>query len=187
MKKTHIILVAIFFIATSCSSVRVTTDLDKATDFSQYKTASFLGWQEDIDKLLNEFDKERVQKALEAEMDKRNINIVDENGDMVVSVFLVVDQKTSTTAYTSHFGGAGYGYGGFRGGWGMGSSSTTFTESDYLQGTMVVDVFDQQSKGLIWEGVGVGTIHEKPEKREKRVPKTIAAIFKDFPIPPVEE
>jgi hypothetical protein len=107
----------------------------------------------------------------------------------VLSTFLVSEQKTSKTAYTSYYGGgAGRGYGRGRrgGGWGMGGSTTTYSESDYVQGTMVIDIFDNESIDLIWQGVGVGTIKEKPEKREKSLPKSIAKILKDFPIAPVK-
>ncbi len=190
MKKIHIILAAIFFIATSCSSVKVTTDLDQAADFTKYQTVSFLGWQEDIVKVINEFDQERIRNSLKAEMEKRNLKLVDDNGDMVLSTFLVSEQKTSITAYSNYYGGVGRGYGRGRrygGGWGGGHASTTYSESDYVQGTMVIDIFDQQSKDLVWQGVGVGTIKEKPEKREKSLPKAIAAILKDFPIAPVKK
>ena len=190
MKKKYFFLAAIFIIATSCSSVKVTTDLDKTVDFSQYQTVSFLGWQEDINTVINAFDQDRIRKALKAEMEKRNLKLVDDNGDMVMSTYIVSEQKTSTTAYTSYYGGgAGRGYGRGRrgGGWGMGSASTTYSETDYVQGTMVIDIFDQQSKEMVWQGVGVSTIKQKPEKREKSTPKAIASILKDFPIAPVED
>jgi hypothetical protein len=97
----------------------------------------------------------------------------------------VVDQKTSTTAYTNYYGGAGYGY--RRGGWGWGSghTTTTYSESDYLQGTLIMDVFDNESKELIWQGVATGTVKEKPEKREKSIPKTVGKLMKKFPIEPL--
>ena len=122
-------------------------------------------------------------------MELRNLKLVDENGDMVLSTFIISEQKTSVTAYTNYYGGgAGRGYRGRRGGgWGYGGSSTSYSESEYVQGTMVIDVFDKESTELIWQGVGVGTIQEKPEKREKSLPKAVSAIMKDFPIAPVEQ
>jgi hypothetical protein len=189
MKKNAFLLATVFLIATSCSSVKVVTDLDKTIDFSNYKTVSFLGWQEDIGQVINQFDQDRIRNVLKTELEIRNLTLVDEDGDLVLSTFLVSEQKTSKTAYTSYYGGgAGRGYGRGRrgGGWGMGGSTTTYSESDYVQGTMVIDIFDNESIDLIWQGVGVGTIKEKPEKREKSLPKSIAKILKDFPIAPVK-
>ncbi|MCK5456695.1 MAG: DUF4136 domain-containing protein [Melioribacteraceae bacterium] len=170
----------------SCSSVKVVTDLDKTHDFSSYKTYSFLGWQADSDKIINDMDRKRFRDAFKNEFEARGLEFVQENGDMAVSLFIVVDQKTSTTAYTNYYGGGGYGYGRYRGGWGGGHASTTYTESDYLEGTLVMDVFDGQSKDQVWQAIATGTVTEKPEKRDTSIPKTIAALMKEFPLAPVE-
>ncbi len=107
---------------------------------------------------------------------------------MAIVLYIVTELKTSTTAYTSYYGGgAGRGYRrGGRGGWGGGHSSTTYTESDYLQGTLVLDVFDGESKEQIWQAVATKTVNEKPEKREKSIPKGVKKVMKKFPIAPVK-
>ena len=51
-----------------------------------------------------------------------------------------------------------------------------------MKGTMVMDVFDEKSGDQIWQGVAAGTVPEKPEKREKSIPKTVAALMKKFPV-----
>ena len=179
--------IVVSFLILGCSSIKVTSDMEKTTDFSKYKSFSFLGWQKDSGKLLNEFDKKRLRDAYKTEFEKRNLNYVEEGGDMTVSLFLVIDQKTSTTAYTNYYGGYGGRYGGrYRGGWGGGHASTTYSESDYYVGTMVMDLFDETSGEQIWQGVAAGTISEKPEKREKSIPRVVGALMKKFPIVPVE-
>jgi len=166
---------------------KVKVDFDKQVDFSKFKTYTFLGWQDDIDKLMNDFDKKRIRDAFKEQMDMRNLERVEEDADMILSLYLVIDQKTSITGYTNYYGGAGMGYrrGGM--GWGMGHSTTNYTENDYLEGTMVLDVFDGKSKDQIWQAVGVGTVQEKPEKREKSIPKSINKLMKKFPIKPVKK
>jgi hypothetical protein len=143
-----------------------------------------MGWQENIDSIVNDFDKKRISSAFMDEMNKRKLELVDSDPDMLMATYLVIDQKTSITGYTNYTGGMGVG---FRGGWGwgMGSSTTNYSEDDYLQGTMVIDFYDGDSKKLIWQATGVGTVNEKPEKREKTIPKTVAKMMKQFPIQPV--
>lgn len=166
---------------------KVTGDYDKSTDFSNYKTYQFVGWQKDSDKVMSEFDKKRLREAILAEMTARQFKLVESDADMGVSLYIVVDQKTSTTSYTNFYGGAGYGRGRrVAGGWGSGSASTTYSESDYLQGTLVLDFLDEESKDLIWQGVATGTINEKPEKREKSIPKSVKKLMKKFPVDPVK-
>ena len=104
---------------------------------------------------------------------------------MDVSLFIVVDQKTSTTAYTNYYGGGGYGrYSRYGGGWGYGHATTTYSESDYLEGTLVMDVFDGESKEQVWQGVATSTVAENPKKREQGIPKKINALMKKYPVQP---
>ncbi|MDW7690695.1 DUF4136 domain-containing protein [Flammeovirgaceae bacterium SG7u.111] len=175
-------------IIASCSSVKVTSDSDKTTDFSKYQTYSFLGWQKESDKILNDFDKKRMREAFKEEFQKRNLKYVEKGGDMAVSLFLVVNKETSTTAYTDYYGGYGgrYRYGSYGWGMGMGSSTTTYSESDYLKGTMVMDVFDEKAGELIWQGVATKTVEENSAKREKSIPKAVTALMSKFPIQPVK-
>jgi len=187
MKKQILLSLGLFlFFTASAFAQKVKVDLDKTIDFSKYKTYQFLGWQDDINQITNEFDQKRLRDAFKEQMDVRKLEMVESNPDMAISLYLVIDQKTSITGYTNYNGGAGAGYrrGGW--GWGMGSSTTNYSENDYLEGTMVVDVYDSESKNLIWQATGVGTVTEKPEKREKSIPKTVNKMMKKFPITPVK-
>ena len=166
-----------------CSSIKVTSDYDKSVDFSKFKTYSYYGWTEESDKLLTPFDKERLEAAFADECQKRGIEYVEEGGDMVVSLFIVLDQKTSTTAYTNHYnmGGGAYFY---NYGWGMGHSTTTYNETDYVVGTLVCDVFGSESKNLIWQAVGTKTVDDDPKSREENINRAVAKIMSLFPVEP---
>jgi hypothetical protein len=183
-----LIIAGLILTSTSLVAQKVTIEFDKDTDFTKYKSVSFLGWQEGAGQALNDFDKKRVMDAFKAELEERNLQIVKSSGDIAIALYIVVQQKTSTTAYTNYYGGgAGRGYRrGGRGGWGGGYATTTYSESDYLQGTLVMDVFDGESKDQIWQAVASKTINEKPEKREKSIPKGVKKIMKKFPIAPVK-
>lgn len=176
-------------VALTSNAQKITTDYDKTVDFSNYKTFKFLGWQKDSDKILNDIDKERMRKAFKNECDARELTLSESDADMAVSLFLVVQQKTSTTAYSDYYGlGGGYGrYSRAGWGWGGGYSTTTYTQDDYLQGTLVMDVFDEATGKLIWQGVATGTVTENPQKREKTIPKGIKKLMKKFPIEPVKK
>ena len=183
------VLITAFF-SSSAFAQKAKSDYDKNTDFTKYKSYAFAGWQQDSDKQLNDFDKKRILESLKSEFDVRGMNLVESGADAWVSVFIVIDAKTSTTAYTNYNGGMGYGMGrgwgmGY-GGMGMGSSTTTYSENDYLEGTFVVDIYDESSKDLVWQGVITGTVKEKPEKREKRIPKSMAKLMKKYPVAPVK-
>ena len=189
-KLNYLLLLSIAFLV-ACSSLTVKSDYDKEADFTKYKTFEYYGWEEDSDKILNRFEKERIEKAFSDEFRKRGLQYVENRGDMVVSLFIVAEQKTSTTAHTNHYNMGGYGYGGFGYyggmGMGMGTSTTTYSEQDYTVGTLVVDVFDKAEKKLIWQSVGQKTVDDNPQTAEKNFPKVAAAIMKPFPIEPIKE
>jgi len=185
----NFLLLAIVAALVSCSPVTILSDVDESVDFTQYKTFSFLGWQANSDQLLNDMDRERIHDAFGNEFEARGLSFVESGGDMAVSLYLVLDQKTSVTAYTNYYGGGmGGGYGGYHMagyGWGMGmgASNTTYSENDYLEGTMVMDAFDGESKKQIWQGVARSTVTENPQKRATNIPKKVGLLMKKFPVP----
>ena len=186
MKKLAKIYVAILITISFCvtSFAQVNSDSDKSIDFSKYKTYAFAGWQKGSDKVLNDLDKGRLQNAFKEEFTKRNMTLVTENPDAYVSLYIVIDNKTSTTAYTDFNGGMGMGMGvrGAAWGWGMGSATTTYSEDDYQEGTLVVDVYDGTTKKLSWQGTSQSTIQAKTSKRDKTIPKKVSKLMANYPI-----
>ena len=182
---TSFSLLLMLFFATNTHS-QVKSDYDKSIDFSAIKTYSFGGWVEDSDKILTSFDKKRITDAMVKELSARGMTYTQEGGQVVITLFIVVNQKTSTTAYTNFNGNMGY-----RGRWGWGyggmaTATTSYSEDDYLEGTFVVDMYDSTTKNLIWQGVITSVVTEKPEKREKTIPKKINKLMKKYPVKPIK-
>ena len=180
----------------SDSLAQVSSDYDRSVDFTKYKTYSYGGWQKDSGKLLNDMEKERIHQAFTEEFAARGMTYVESNGDMMITLYLVIDKKTSATAYTNYNGGMGYGgygmggigYGGAAWGWGMGmgTSTTTYQEHDYDVGTLVVDAYDETTKKLIWQGTLQKTLSSNAGKSEKTIPKNVAKLMKKYPISPAK-
>ena len=187
--KNYLIIIAIAFATLSCSSLKVTTVFDPSVDFTQLKTLEFYGWAENSAAILNEFDQQRIEKAFGNEFAKRNIEVVEDGGDMIVSLYIVTEQKTQTTANTYGYGG---GYGGYYGygpgyGWGMGHSTTTYTDHEYTVGTLIISIFDPVKEQLIWESVGRGEIEQHPRNAERAINYYVAQIMREYPVKPVKK
>jgi len=168
---------------------QVKSDYDKNADFTKYKTYTFRGWAENSDKILNDIDKKRILEAFKNELTSRGMTKDDTKPDVGITLYIVVQNKTSTTAYTNYNGGMGYGMG--RWGWGMGyggmgSATTTYSESDYMEGTVVIDFYDESTKGLVWQGILTKQVTENPQKREKTIPKNVKKLMAKYPIKPVK-
>ena len=184
--------ITMMFLA-SCSTISVTTDYDKTVDFTKYKTFEYYGWSDESDKILNDFDKKRIEEAFGEEFAKRGLEYVESGGDLVVTLFIVVEKKTeqraTTTGSSGMYGGYYGGYYGYGPGWGWGPSysTTTVTQYDDNVGTLVVDVFDKAKEQLIWESIGQGTVDDSPQTRDTKVPKSVAKIMKEYPVQLIEE
>jgi hypothetical protein len=187
MKKLFSTTFLIFAISLTSLS-QVSYDYDKSVDFSKYKTYSFLGWQKDSDTLMNQLDKQRMLDAFKNEFESRGLQYVDNGGEMMLSLYLVIKEEKQVEAYTNYTGGYGgvgrwgYGYGGVVGG----TANTTYSTYNYQEGTLVMDCYDEASKKLIYQGVYKGEVEAKAQKRDKTIPKHVSQLLKNFPIKPVK-
>ena len=184
---SSLLFVGMVFILASCSTIKVHTDLDSTVDFTKYKSFEYYGWADGSDKILNDLDKRRIESAFADELYKRGLGVVGKDGDMVIALYIVTEQKTQTTATTTGMGGGYGGYGEYYGygpgyGYGSGYSTTHVSTYDYEVGTLIISVYDKAEERLIWESTGSGEIND-PGKREKSIPHVIAKIMKDYPVP----
>lgn len=196
--KNLLFVIVILFLA-GCSSIKVTSDYDTTVDFTQFKTFEYYGWAEESNKILNQLEQERIETAFGKELKKRGLSSVEKGagGDLIITLYVITEQKTSTTANTTTTGMGGYGYGGYYGygpayGWGgssMHNSTTTYSERDYTVGTLVIDVYDAKEKKLIWESVGSGTLQESktPEAKEKNTNVAVSKIMATYPVAPAKD
>jgi len=184
----------IALVMAGCSSIKVTSDYDTTVDFTKFKTYEYYGWAEESNKILNQLEQERIEAAFGKELDKRGLSSVKkgEGGDLTITLYVVTEQKTQTTANTTGMGGYGgyYGYGPAYGwgGAGMHTSTTTYSEQDYTVGTLIIDVYDANGKKLIWESIGSGTLKESktPEEKEKNIAIAVQKIMATYPVQPQE-
>ena len=173
-----ILLVA--FLLTSCSSVRVASDYDRAADFNSYKTFAF--FKTGIDKAeISDLDKRRILRAIEAEMMAKGFT-KSENPDLLVSIFTKSQERVNV--YNNTWGLGGWGWGGFGPGWGWGWNQPMVSTS--TQGTLFIDLIDANKKELVWQGRGVGTLNNTKniEKKEERIREFVSHILKEYPPTP---
>ncbi|MCF6169998.1 MAG: DUF4136 domain-containing protein [Bacteroidales bacterium] len=187
MKNLFLFLV-VFLLFSSCSSLEVVYDYDKSVDFNRFKTFGFYPWDYKNGYQINDYDKQTIMNAIRTEMEDKAYQYVKDEADMLVSVFVTLEGKTSYEAYTNHYGGwagygGGWGYSGFGYGYGYGPgySSTTVTQRNYREGTLIIDVFSVEDKKLIWQGIGSDEVEQDLDKRDRNLPKKVAKVMDRFP------
>ena len=196
MRKIVLILMVVSTaLLSSCGpAIDIAYDYDRSVDFTKFSTFSIAEWNEDNSELVDNFTKERMQQAMRMQMELRGMTEVKDNPDLVVDLFIVTDTEQYTTAYTTHMGsyggwggyggwygpGYGHGYGAYGGGYGV--SSTQYVEHEKLMGTIVLDVYNEKTKQLAWQGVAKKEINQDARPTESGINKLMDRIFYKYPI-----
>lgn len=160
-------IVFISIILTSCSTVNVTYDFDRNTDFNVYKTYNF--HHKGIEKLeLNDLDKRRILTGIENNLKAKGL-VKSETPDLYINVLASSKDKINID-------NEGY-YGGY---WGpyYGGPSRVY---QYTSGTIIIDIVDYQRNILIWQGAGSGLNVSNLNTKAEDISKAIDEILKKFP------
>ena len=171
MKKTYALIALLLSCATAPTfAAQVKTDYDHSTNFSHYKTYSWLKVQAG-DSLWAD----RIQQDVDAQLAAKGWTKVAADGNASVSALELTQNQTSLETFYDGFGG-GRRWRGF-GGSGMSTTTTDVTKV----GTVVVDVFDPQTQKLIWRGDKSADLTGRPDRNAKTLSKNVASMFKHFP------
>lgn len=167
-------ILMLFALVGSCSSVKVASDYDKNANFNQYKTFAF--YKTGIDKAeINDLDKRRILRAIESELMAKGFT-KSETPDLLVSIFTKSREKVNVYN-NGGFGPYGYGWGWSPYYWNSGFSSV----STSTEGTLYVDLIDANKKELVWQGMGVGYLSQRMDKKEERIKEFVAKIMEKYP------
>ncbi|WP_397363580.1 DUF4136 domain-containing protein [Olleya sp. R77988] len=157
---------------TSCSTVKVAADYDKAVNFDNYKTFAF--FKSGIDKAeINDIDKRRILRAIETELTAKGYT-KSENPDVLVSIFTKSNQRVDI--YNNRWGVGAWGWGRF--GWGFNNQPAVSTST---QGVLFVDLIDANKKELVWQGQGTGYLSKNMDKKEARINEFVTKIMEKYP------
>ena len=157
----------LFCLAAASFAQHVKTDYDRSVDFNQYKTYTWERVQ-----TRNPLGAARIKSMVNAALAAKGWSEVPSGGNVsLIAIGVSQDQQTVNTFYNG-FGG-GWRWGGF-------GDSTTTVET-YTVGTLVVDMFDTQTKQLVWRGSASDTVSDDSDKNIRNFSKGVQKMFKNFP------
>jgi Domain of unknown function (DUF4136) len=162
----------LFLAAGACIllAATVTTDYDHSANFSRYKTYSWIKIQ-----APDSIWEDRLRHAVDSELVAKGWSQVPAGSDAGLTAFFSEHKQPRLETFYSSFGG-GWRWRGF-GGDGF---ATTTVEATPV-GTLVLHIFDSQTKKLIWRGVASDVLSDKAEKDTKKLEKAVKEMFKHFP------
>lgn len=178
-KMKRIVFVVFMAVLTACSTLKVTYDYDGQADFTKYKTYAFT--QEALKLPIQQLNRDRLLTAIEAELAAKGFTKSEDNPDALIDLHVRAEEKMEATATTS---GPGM-YGGYYGryGYGGGYSTTRIDYNKYVEGTLFVDMVDNASQKIVWQGRATKTLDEdiSAEKREQNINYAVKEIFSKYP------
>jgi hypothetical protein len=183
MKKSVLLLaIVVALFATSCvSNFKATADYDKSTDFSVYKTFQMLDWNPHNSSHVEASTAAKLQAAAQNEMENLGYTLVQSNGDLAVGLSVLIEEKVEYRSDGSVNYNVGYGYYGY-GGYGMGySGPTTYRSYYYNEGTIIVDIFDEKKKMMVWQGYGFDRLEDNAHKNVQKIDTYMKYIFHKYP------
>ncbi len=195
MKKIIIPFLFLFLFIVSCNPWKYVGEADPDVDFTSFKTFGLLSWDPHNDKEVSPETKKYILQSIKHELETRGYVYKANGADLQVSIFILVNEQTSYSAYSDHYAGytgygaIGIGVGVGSGGAGVGVAGVGMTnmypysavKHDYNVGAVVIDLLDHKKKKIVWQGLATGRLaHEQAS--EGSVGSDVARLFKTLPI-----
>src|SRR4051812_9281890 len=172
-KTINSLFAIVIVLLSSCNTLQVASDYDKAVYFTKYKTFAF--YKLKVSENVSQLNQERIIKAVKAELTKKGFVQNDENPDVLVNTTAILADKKSVSANT-------YGYGGYYRPYGWGSPSvTSFDVYEYKNGSLIIDIIDASNQQLIWQGTGNKDIDSPSKDPDTSIRTAVTTIMNGFP------
>ena len=162
---------------------QVAYDYNRNYDFRNLKTFAFkeAPTDETTTQKTTTYDSpfvaQRVQEAVSSQLRARGLREDNAHPDAYVTTRSAF--RTEMVYYGGGWGPYGWGW---NYGWGWGYGGPVYAD-EIIKGSLIVDLVDARTGGLIWRGIKESTMHEHkdPEDRSEKVQEVVAKIFKKFP------
>jgi hypothetical protein len=175
MKRSITLAIALLALGVApATAQKVQVDWDQSVDFNKYETFAWARTPEASLQDTSPLMHSRIKNAIEYQLTTGGMIEDTESPDVYVTYHGEHESKVNFNTMDY-----GYGYGrGWRWGGGMGSSTTTVSEYDV--GTLVIDIWDAETRQMIWRGTATKTIPEKPEKQAKLIDESVAKLAREW-------
>jgi hypothetical protein len=158
-------------------TIKVSTDYDRAADFSSYHTFTLVDISAKGE--VSELNAYRIRRSITEVLTEKGFVETGEDADLLVNAMTIVKTKREITASTDYYGYGGvyrpYGY------WGGSGGTTTFNSYDYKDGSLIIDVVNKKAGKLLWQGIGNAEVDQMPDNPDQFMLKAVRKILAGFP------
>ena len=179
-------LAAVLAMLSGCAAPgpQITSDYDRAADFSQYHTFAFMSRDERrVARSYDTIADRRLMSAVTRELEARGYRRVESGADLLVN--FAVSTEEVADLYTVPYAAMPSPWYGWRSGyyydpWPAYSYETRIDR--YERGTLFVDLVDAQRRQLVWEGRAAERVtREVREDPGAALDQAVSEIFARYP------
>jgi hypothetical protein len=183
MKRFMVWCLPLLIIA-GCASQNVKISHDRAAGLSGLKTFTWLqtgaGPGEDVrvnNAAVIGFVEHAVEKNLEAKGYRKSAG---QGADFVLTWFGAIETKVRTESIEKYY--SSYGYGAVYRGLPV-ESGKAGAGKEYEEGTIIIDVLDQENKMLLWRGTSSEKLRGKKDEEgaQRYIDQLVSRILRKFP------
>ena len=170
MKKLFILFLSALVL--SCSSVKTVVNYDEKVDFTEFKSYGFT--EDDLEAAIGQNYRSTILSAVEKGLIAKGLSKSDDP-DLLVNVHIKTQQVVEPNA-ASQVGYGSYGL--------TTANSGAYAKYDkYTEGSMFIIMADNDTKIIIWQGVGTKIVDESAtgEEREENLTKIVQGIISKYP------
>jgi|SRR6187402_1026954 len=175
MKKTvQLAIGAALFVAAGAVAQDVRTDFEHSANFEHYRTFCVAQVH-----ASNQIVENRLRDALTRDLTEHGMQPASGDGTCDLTV-TAIGNVHNQQEYSTFYDGLGGGWGWRGRGWGGGGQSFT-TVQHIPVGTLIVDLFDSQSKQLVFRGTSQSELSKNPDKNTDKLYKAVDKMFRNYP------
>ena len=179
-------LAATLLLAACAYGPQVRTDFDPAANFHQYRTYSWL--EPAVPQGMNPLMFARVRSSIDRSLAARGFT-PGNPGDFQVSFTIGERDRLQVYDYGPFYPGAGWGWGGWGCCWGGGWWGAPYSNVDidqYVERSVIIDVYDAATKRPVWHGVATNRAYSDNVNYVK-IDEAVNAALANFPPQPVAQ
>jgi Domain of unknown function (DUF4136) len=174
----HIGLVVLLIAAAvSVSAMDIYVDFDRSGRFSWYKSYAYVETEATSLEGHNDLMHSRIKTAILNQLSQGRMT--EDNDDPDLYVTYHAGSQSAIKADPVSFG-VGFGGGWARDPYWGGVGVSTARTSTYEQGTLIIDIWEAETKKLVWRGVAVDVFSDNPDKADKKIDKAIGKMIKKW-------
>jgi hypothetical protein len=171
MRRARIFLgIAMMVAIVNVTAAQKVTVYDVRANFARYRTFSWIEPPNTSDPAIRAW----LVEAIDSGLAEKGLQRVRTDGDLGIAAHVATHQAQTLPTF----------YNGVAGGWRwLSGFEATTPVRVYDVGTLVVDIFDRQTRNVMWRGSSPKALSVKSGERAHKLSAAISQMFRNFPPP----